>query len=255
MRTPRDAERAEQARGARSRPRCLPHGRQERRRGRAHEARDPGRCEPRGRADSGEHGREQRAADEEHLLERGLERVGGRAQLVRGETRPDDAHRRRERRQREPGERGDNGDEDEARIEHRERDDAPREERVGDRANAEHGCRAEPVDLTARHRRAHADRDRVDGHDHTRGAIAPSLAPDEEEKGERRHPQRQPAEQRPAEHRPRMRQAEQLAVVPGAAHRWPITSPEGRAARRGCLPRRSRRRPRPSSAAPSASST
>ncbi len=174
-------QRAEQARGARSRPRCLPHRRQERRRGRADQARDAGPCEPRGRADGGERGREQRPADEEHLLERGLERVGGRAQLVGGETWPDDAHRRRERRQREPGERGDNGDEDETRVEHRERDDAPGEERVGDRANAKHGCRAEPVDLTARHRRARADRDRVEGHDDTGGAVAPSLAPDEEQ--------------------------------------------------------------------------
>jgi len=95
----------------------------------------------------------------------------------------------------------------------------------------------------------------VERHDDARGCVASPLSTDEEEESERRHPEREPAEERPAQHGTRMWESEKLAVVPRAAHRGSFTWPGGRAARTACPSRRSRRRPKPSSAAPSASST
>ena len=98
MRTPGEPSAPRSPRRDGARRRRLPDGAEPCGHARADEARERGARDGRSRLHGRERGGEERADDEEHLLDRRLERVGRRAQVAGREPWPHDPHGRRDRR-------------------------------------------------------------------------------------------------------------------------------------------------------------
>ena len=169
--------------------------------------------ERRDRPDRREQRDEQRAAYEEDLLERGLEREGSRAQTGRCDQRQQRADGRPDGWQQGPRRGGRHGERDgwsSRDPEHRAGDE---QGGVRDRAWQEDVRAAVEIDLPAGERRSGGDRDRVRGSHTARRRVAAALVTDDQDQGERRHPERQARDHPPPEQRSHVRRPRQRCVA------------------------------------------
>ena len=163
--------------------------------------------------DHGQDRDEERAADEDQLLQRGVERIRRPGAVAAGDRRPDRAKHRRDRRHRQPGgssRNGDGGDRGTDLTENGDEAEEPREEHHPPPQD-EPGATA--IDLPATVGCADRDGDRVGGRDETGLAVARAGPPDEQHERERRHPDGQTGDDAPGEQRGGVRVGEERAVA------------------------------------------
>ena len=165
------------------------------------------------RVDRGEDGDEQRAADEDHLLERCVEGVRRAGAVHTRDDGPDRAQHGRDRRHRQPGGGSGDGDRGDRRLDLTEHRDEAEKRREQDHPAPEHEPRAAPVDLAAPVRGSDRDCDPVGGSDETRRSVARPRSAHEQHERQRRHALRQPGDDAPGEQRCRVLMGEELAVA------------------------------------------
>ena len=171
------------------------------------------------RRDHGDGSGEQRAEDEEHLLQPGLERVGGVAQaLGREQAGPDRAHARTERGQRRPGQAGARDQRGDRGALRREQRECRERRRIDDAERHQHAHLPHPVHEPPPERHAARAGQRPHGDDDAGDGIRMPFTAQQQHRRERPHPDREAAEQGSA-HDPRHPGRDEDVRVPAQARR------------------------------------